>query len=59
MSGLPKEAILSMLQKNIPQNIPDNGYNQHILFINKYLIPNIAEAIAANNEAILFSLKDD
>jgi hypothetical protein len=59
MSGLPKEAILKILQKNLSQNVPDNGYNAHITFINKYLIPNIAEAIAANNDAILFSLKDN
>jgi hypothetical protein len=55
MLGLPEESILSMLKKNVPER----SYEGYAELIHKYLIPNIAEVIAANNEAILFGLKDN
>jgi len=55
MFGIPKEAILSMLKKNVPEK----SYEGYAEFVQTYLIPNIAEVIDANNEAILFALKDD
>ncbi|MFC1945979.1 hypothetical protein ACFLW1_02140 [Chloroflexota bacterium] len=56
MTGLPKEAIESMLMKGIQQNRNTEVYMSEIL---DHLIPNIAEVIAANNDAIGFTLKDD
>ena len=53
MLGLTEETILKMLEKNLP-NQPKDELAQ---FIRKYLIPNIVEVIAANNEAILFNLE--
>ncbi len=50
--GLPKEAMVRMLRKDVP----DLG-DALSEIIEKRLIPNIAEVIAANNEAILFQLK--
>ncbi len=50
--GLPKETMIRMLRKDIP----DLG-DALSEIIDKRLIPNIAEVIAANNEAILFQLK--
>ena len=55
MLGLPEEVILSMLRKNVPVT----SYEGYAEFAQTYLIPNIAEVIAANNEAILFGLKDN
>ncbi len=55
MFGLTDEAILSMLKKNVP----DHSYEGYAEFVHTYLIPNIAEVIAANNEAMLFQLKDE
>ena len=52
--GLSDETILSMLKKNVPVK----SYEGYAEFAQTYLIPNIAEAIAANNEAILFTLKE-
>jgi hypothetical protein len=45
-----------MLRKNISL---ERGLESYPELINDYLIPNIAEVIAANNEAIQFGLKDD
>jgi len=55
MFGLPEEAILGMLKKNVPVQ----SYEGYAEFVHTYLIPNIVEVIAANNEAILFALEDD
>ena len=55
MFGLTDEAILKMLKKNVPVQ----SYEGYAEFAQTYLIPNIAEVIAANNEAILFQLKDE
>ena len=55
MLGLPDEAILSMLKKNVP----DHSYEGYAEFAHKHLIPNIAEVISANNEAILFNLEKE
>ncbi len=55
MFGLTEDAILKMLKKNIP----DKSYEGYAEFAYNYLIPNIVEVIAANNEAILFALEDD
>jgi len=52
--GLSEEAILRMLKKNVPVK----SYEGYAEFVHTYLIPNIVEVIAANNEAILFALKD-
>jgi hypothetical protein len=52
--GLSDETILSMRKKNVPVR----SYEGYAELAQTYLIPNIAEVIAANNEAILFSLKD-
>ena len=54
MLGLTKEVILKLLKKNVPEK----SYEGYAEFIHTYVIPNIAEVIAANNEAILFALKD-
>lgn len=53
--GLPEEAMSRMLKKNVPEH----SYTGEIDFVSKYLIPNIVEVIAANNEAIFFALEDD
>ena len=53
--GLPEEAISRMLKKNVPER----SYSGESDFVSKYLIPNIVEVISANNEAILFQLKDE
>ena len=53
--GLSDEVILSMLKKNVPVQ----SYEGYAEFAHNHLIPNIAEVIAANNEAILFALEDD
>ena len=55
MFGLPEEVILRMLKKNVPET----SYEGYAEFVQTYLIPNIVEVIAANNEAILFALEDD
>ncbi|MFC2040315.1 hypothetical protein ACFLTW_03995 [Chloroflexota bacterium] len=55
MIGLPEEALTSILKKNISPNT----YDEFHYLINKFLIPNIVEAISANNEAIMFGLKDE
>ena len=55
MFGLPEEAILKMLKKNVPVK----SYEGYAEFVHTYLIPNIVEVISANNEAILFNLKDE
>lgn len=55
MFGLTDETILKMLKKNIP----DKSYEGYAEFVHTYLIPNIVEVIAANNEAILFDLEDN
>ena len=55
MFGLTEDAILAILEKDIP-NQPKNEIAQ---FVRKKLLPNIVEAIAANNEAILFQLKEE
>ena len=52
--GLTDETILSMLKKNVPVK----SYEGYAEFAHAYLIPNIAEVISANNEAILFALKE-
>ncbi len=56
MFGLTEETMSQMLIKRLPNNPNSEVYMQHIL---EYLIPNIVEVIAANNEAILFQLKDE
>jgi len=53
--GLTEETMLQMLNKRVPQSQSEVDYG----FIRNYLIPNIVEVIAANNEAILFQLKDE
>ena len=53
--GLSDETILSMLKKNVPVQ----SYEGYAEFAQTYLIPNIAEVIAANNEAILFNLENE
>lgn len=55
MFGLSEEVILKMLKKNVPEK----SYEGYAEFAHNYLIPNIVEVIAANNEAILFALEDD
>ncbi|OGO24619.1 MAG: hypothetical protein A2Z28_01150 [Chloroflexi bacterium RBG_16_51_9] len=52
--GLSKEVILQMLKKGVKEH----SYEGYAEFVHTYVIPNIAEVIAANNEAILFALKD-
>ena len=54
MFGLSEEAILKMLKRNLP----DRSMDLCTEIIHDYLIPNIVEVIAANNEAILFTLQD-
>ena len=56
MFGLTEDAMLKMLMKQVP-NKPNSEV--YMSFILKWLIPNIVEVIAANNEAILFQLKDE
>ena len=53
--GLPEDAMLRMLNKNVNQNPNSEVYMS--FFLNT-LIPNIVEVIAANNEAIFFALQD-
>ena len=55
MFGLTDEVILKMLKKNVPER----SYEGYAEFVQTYLIPNIAEVIAANNEAILFQLEPE
>ena len=55
MIGLPEEVILQMLKKNVPER----SYEGYAKFVQTYLIPNIVEVIATNNEAISFALKDE
>ena len=43
----------------LKKNVPETSYEGYAEFVHKYLIPNIAEVIAANNEVILFNLDDD
>lgn len=52
--GLSEEVISRMLKKNVPVK----SYEGYAEFVNRYLIPNIVEVISANNEAILFALKE-
>jgi len=52
--GLSEEVILKILKKNVPVK----SYEGYAEFVHRYLIPNIVEVIAANNEAILFTLKE-
>jgi len=56
MFGLTEDAMVKILNKNVNQNRNSEVYMQTIL---EHLIPNIVELIAANNEAILFQLKDE
>ena len=56
MLGLPEETMVSMLMKGVHTNRNSEVYMGEIL---DKLIPNIVEMMAANNEAILFALKDD
>ena len=55
MIGLPEEAILSMLKKDIRES----KFDEFSQILHNRLIPNIAEVIAANNEAILFALENE
>ena len=52
--GLPEEVISRMLKKNVPVK----SYEGYAEFVHQYLIPNIIEVISANNDAILFALKE-
>ena len=56
MFGLPEEAMQRMLLKGVPDSPNSEVY---MSFIRDYLIPNIIEVISANNDAILFNLKDE
>lgn len=56
MLGLPEDAMKRMLMKGLPGNPNSEVYHSEI---QRYLIPNIVELISANNEAILFQLKDE
>jgi len=56
MFGLTEEAMKKMLMKGIPDHKNAELYMDHIT---KYLIPNIIEVIAANNEVILSHLESD
>jgi len=55
MFGLTEETMLRMLKKNVPET----SYEGYAEFVHTYLIPNIVEVIAANNEVILFNLETD
>ena len=52
--GLTKGVILQMLKKNVPEK----SYEGYAEFVHRHVIPNIAEVIASNNEAIFFALKE-
>jgi len=54
MLGLSKEVILKMLKKGVPVH----SYEGYAEWVHRHVIPNIAEVIVANNEAIMFHLKD-
>ena len=56
MFGLTEDAMLRMLNKNVHQH---SQSEVDMGFIRNYLIPNIVEVIAANNEALLFHLEKD
>ncbi len=55
--GLTEGTMLKMLRNNV--QFRNSGYHEGEDFIYKTLIPNIVEAIAANNEAILFELEKE
>jgi len=63
MSGQPDEVIFGLSEESIlkilTKDVPVRSYEGYAEFIHRYLIPNIAELIAANNDAILFCLKDE
>lgn len=52
--GLSEGVIAKMLKKDVPER----SYEGHAEYVHRYLIPNIIEVISANNEAILFALKE-
>ena len=56
MFGLTEDAMLKILMEDVRKNRNSEVYMGDIL---ETLIPNIVEVIAANNEAILFQLKDE
>jgi len=56
MFGLPEDAMKQMLMKGMPGKADSEMYRSEVY---NYLIPNIIEVISANNEAILFQLKDE
>ena len=56
MLGLPEDAMRRMLMKGMSGNLNSEVYHSEI---QNHLIPNIIELISANNEAILFQLKDE
>ena len=56
MLGLPEEAMTQMLMKGLKMKADSEMYRSEVYNI---LIPNIVELISANNEAILFQLKDE
>jgi len=56
MFGLTEETMTKMLMAKV-QNNPNSEV--YMSFILNQLIPNIVEVITANNEAILFHLKDE
>ncbi len=56
MFGLTEETMAKMLMAKVPNNPNSEVYMSTLL---NTLIPNIVEVIAANNEAILFQLKDE
>jgi hypothetical protein len=56
MLGLSEEAMKRMLMENLTRRADSEMYRSEVYDI---LIPNIVELISANNEAILFQLKDE
>ena len=56
MLGLTEDAMKRMLMKDLTMTADSEMYRSEVY---NYLIPNIIELITANNEAILFQLKDE
>ena len=56
MFGLSEDAMEKMLLKGLRGNLNSEVYQSEIQGI---LIPNIVELISANNEAILFQMKNE
>ena len=56
MLGLTEDAMKRMLMEGMPGKADSEMYRSEVY---DYLIPNIVELISANNEAILFQLKDE